>query len=173
MATGPTQAQVVPMELAKRGAVMRARLPLESLPRLSQQVRGGGAVEVELSFARDDEGRCRVRGTVDGELSLECQRCLEPVVRRVRTDIDLCVVASEEDAQGLDAQLDAFVLNGEEATLAMLVEDDVLLSLPVRVCELGDECPLRPSLDYPAPEAPVEPRASPFAALKVRDGGTD
>jgi uncharacterized protein len=140
---------------------------------LLHQVLGGDAVDVELSFVRDEQGRCRVRGTVDGELSLECQRCLEPVARRVHTDIDLCVVASEHAAQQIEPDLNPFVLEGGEATLATLVEDDVLLSLPVRVCELGDDCPLRPTLDYPAPDAPQESRQNPFAALRKRDSGTD
>ena len=173
MATGPTLAAVVPMELAKRGAVMRVQLPLESLPRVSAHVLGGESIEVDISFARDEQGRCRVRGAVESVLSLQCQSCLEPVARRVHTDIDLCVVASEREADEMDPDLNPFVLDGGEATLATLVEDDVLLSLPVRVCERGDTCPSRPTLDYPAPNVSEAPRANPFAALKARDSGTD
>jgi DUF177 domain-containing protein len=166
MATGPTPAAVAPMELAKRRAVIRTRVPLLSLPRLSAAVLGGDTLDVELAFVRDDQGRSRVRGIVEGELELECQRCLEPVKRRLRTEIDLCVVGSEEEAQHLDAELNPFVIDAAESTIGALIEDDVLLSLPVRVCERGDACPLRPPLEFPAEGAQSMARDNPFAVLR-------
>ena len=36
-------------------------------------------------------------------------------------------------------------------SVAQLIEDDLLLSLPGRGCEVFDECPRRPVLAYPAP----------------------
>src|SRR5262245_44894294 len=168
MATGPTPAAVAPLELAKRRAEIRVRVPLQSLPRLSAAVLGGDSLDVELAFVRDDQGRCRVRGNVEGELELECERCLEPVKRRVRTEIDLCVVSSEDEAQEVDADLNPFVIEGGESTIGALIEDDALLSLPVRVCERGDACPLRPPLEFPAEGEQSKTRDNPFAVLRTQ-----
>src|SRR5678815_2480170 len=95
---------VSPYELARKGGQFSGEIPLAAFPRLRTLVLGEGSVAIELGFARDDEGRSRVRGRVALAPTLQCQRCLEPVVRGLDVAIDLCVVRSEEQAAELAEQ---------------------------------------------------------------------
>ena len=96
-------------------------------------------VRVRLAFGRDEDGRRRVQGRVETSLVLVCQRCLEPVQQEVAADVDLMVVWSEEQAKALPADLDPLLVTEERMTLAELVEEELLLAMPL--VALHDQCP--------------------------------
>jgi len=157
---------VAPMELARRRAGIRTQIPLSAFSRLSAEVACDGPLTVSLDFELDEERRCRMRGSVQGRLTLTCQRCLEPVMREISADVDLCIVGSEEQAQAVAVELNPYVLEETRVPLADLVEDEFLLCLPSQVC--GDEasCPRRPQLRFPA-EPSAASRKNPFAVLRT------
>jgi uncharacterized protein len=158
---------VLPFKLARQGAPWRGRLPLAAFSRLGRLVTdAGAAVDVELDFFVDDDGRTRMVGRASTRLGIECGRCLLPQVRDYVVPLDLCIVASDDAAAALVGGVEPFVLETEETTVVDLLEDDMLLALPGQVCELPETCPNRPPLDYPGDgEARTEPGRSPFAAL--------
>jgi uncharacterized metal-binding protein YceD (DUF177 family) len=100
------------------------------------------------------------------------------------------IVATEEQASELagrepGGELDILVADGLEVSLADLVEDEILLGLPERLCPT-EPCENAPEMHYPAagqagvdPERGVDdpaPRDNPFsvlAGLDVGDGGGD
>ena len=141
---------VSPHELARKGGQFSGEIPLAAFPRLRSLVLGDGSVAVELGFMRDDEGLSRVRGRAVLAPMLQCQRCLEPVARRLDVAIDLCVVRSEEQAAEMAEQFDTFVLTEDDVSIVDLVEDDLLLALPSQVCNAYDACPNQPELVFPA-----------------------
>jgi uncharacterized metal-binding protein YceD (DUF177 family) len=49
----------------------------------------------------------------------------------------------------LTDELEPFVLEEEEVAIIDLVEDDLLLALPLQVCLAYADCPNRPELDFP------------------------
>lgn len=149
MSTQARTDAVSPHELARKGGQFSGEIPLAAFPRLSSLVLGDGSVSVELGFARDDEGRSRVLGHAVLAPTLQCQRCLEPVVRQLDVAIDLRVVRTEEQAAELAEQFDTFVLPNDEVSIVDLVEDDLLLGLPAQVCQAYDACPNRPELEFP------------------------
>jgi uncharacterized protein len=119
---------------------------------------------------RDDEGRSLVHGRAVFAPTLQCQRCLEPVVRQLEVAIDLCLVRTEERAAELAEQFDTFVLAEDDVPIVDLVEDDLLLGLPTQVCKAYDACSNRPALEFPAADRAgseeKEPaRPNPFGVL--------
>ncbi len=152
---------VSPYELARKGGQFSGEIPLAAFPRLKSLVLGDGSVAIELGFTRDDEGRSRVRGRAVFAPTLQCQRCLEPVVRDLDVAIDLCVVRSEEQAAELAEQFDTFVLSDDDVSIVDLVEDDLLLGLPSQVCKAYDACPNRPELHFPAADSAVSNEKDP------------
>jgi len=141
---------VSPHELARKSGFFTGEIPIAAaFPRLSPLVLADGTVKVVLAFTRDEEGRTRVVGHATFTPRLQCQRCLEPVERSLDVPIDLCVVASDEQAAEVAEELDAFVLTEDDVSIAELVEDDLLLALPSQVCNAYEECPNRPDLNYP------------------------
>ena len=82
--------------------------------------------------------RCKVSGQVE----VECQRCLKPVAVRIDSARLLYMASGEEEAERLESVLDdeslEVIVVDRTLDLATLVEDEVLLSLPL--VSVHDEC---------------------------------
>lgn len=100
------------------------------------------------------------------EVWRECQRCLAPVALPVSIDHWLRFVADEASAAALDAESDEDVLALPRwLDLQELVEDEMLLALPLVPRHAVCPDPL-PMAAEPSPEElPDEQKANPFAAL--------
>lgn len=96
----------------------------------------------------------------------ECQRCLEPVALHLDVARALRFVADEALAEALDPDSEDDVLAlPRRLDLHTLVEDELLLALPL--VPMHDQCPrhLPMSAGHLAGEAEGQPARSPFAAL--------
>lgn len=97
---------------------------------------------------------------IDGAVVLVCQRCLQPMTEPLALRAHFVVAGDEESADVLDAD-DAFdvIVGAPDFDLDALVEDEVLLALPIAprhaVC---------PTDDALAVESGAKP--SPFAVLQ-------
>ena len=156
--------KVNPWELAHSGGSWAGTVPAERLPRLAAEVSSlVGAARVDLRFALDDGGGCRIAGAVTLEARLVCERCLDAVPYELAAQVDALAVVGEEAAER-EAALgrDVCVLAARETSIEALVEDDLLLSLPTRICAEPEHCPHAPALSFPAQRAASR---RPFAAL--------
>ena len=106
----------------------------------------------------------------DTEVTLECQRCLQPMRVPLHAERRIFFVEGEEAAAALDAESDDDVLALTPALdLADLVEDELLLALPL--VPRHEQCP------EPLPRAFVEhdpatdPADNPFAVLAALKRG--
>lgn len=84
---------------------------------------------------RDPRGRAQLQCRVKGRLLMKCQRCLQPVEVEVDSDRLLYVAGSEAEAERLEAtladvEIEVLVVE-RNLDLAEVVEDEVLLSLPL------------------------------------------
>lgn len=150
---------------------VRGRLLLSDLPRLLPSLaESGGEAEYDLTFDRDPKNRARVRGTVRAVLKLQCQRCLEAVPLAVEAPIHLIAVEGLEEAERLPEECNPLLIDQSKVHPSELVEDELLLALPLVPMHPGDSC--RPAKlesglegeDAGAEETlPVE--ANPFAVL--------
>jgi uncharacterized protein len=100
------------LAFARNAAVLGGRLALESLPRLAQSGCSASVLDFVLSGEINERGKPGLRLKVDGNVRLQCQRCLG--------DLDLPL--------HLEAQLE---FAASEAEITALVEDEVLLALPM------------------------------------------
>ncbi len=155
---------VDPRRLADQGITLKGVLAAENLPRVSQVGDIQSEVEVELLFARDDQARTRVTGVIRGRFGLLCQRCMEPVDTEVSQPVDLVVVWDDDQSRSVPRDLDPWEVD-EQGNLFELVEDEVLLALPlVAKHPLGQcEAPKLPDQEVPEQE---EGRQKPFEILK-------
>lgn len=153
------------LEFAREGRRLSGSLSVAALSRLADQLADGeGMLEWELRGERDRDGNAFLELRVAGSLNLRCQRCLEAVGFPLRLDSRLLLVppggAWPEDElveDGFDA-----VEAGKEMALLPLIEDEVLLALPIA-----------PRHEQCKPPAPLrdEQEPSPFAALgKLKKG---
>jgi uncharacterized protein len=122
------------LEFARSGATLQRRLALSGLPRLADLLHSAeGFLEVRLAGERDAEGKSWLVLEIDGAPVLRCQRCLEglPFALEIRSRLQLIAPGEEwpdedladDDVEAIDAD--------RELQVAALVEDEVLLALPI------------------------------------------
>lgn len=164
-ASASPPAMVDPWELARVGGCWLGNVPPQRLPRVAGAVeRLAGPAKLALRFALDAEGRCRIAGTARAPADVACERCLRTVRLEIVAHINVLAVCSEAAAEQVMPEHDAYVLTGSETPVEALVEDDLLLSLPNRVCDGRETCPHTPAMAFP-PAAATVAASHPFAAL--------
>jgi uncharacterized protein len=150
------------LEFARGEQVLRGSLPAATLKRLEDVLYDSqGSLDYELRGARDERNRPLLVLAVKGPLHLQCQRCLGRLDYDVGIGTKLLVVPrgvphdDEDDPEGPDA-----IEASEGLDVGMLVEDEVLLSLPLAPRHPEGTCESR----LPRERATGEPRGA-FAGL--------
>lgn len=132
-----------------------------------------GRVEVEIEFSVDAQGRRRIAGIIEADVSVTCQRCLAATRIGIREPVDLVVVPDEESARAIDADFDPWICQDNRIVLADLVEEQLLLGLPLVSVHESGPCAERTHF-FAAPEqagyggdskADEAERQNPFAIL--------
>ena len=125
------------------------------------------ALQVDLQVDRRS-GWPRLHGRIDGTLMLECRRCGRTYAQVVALAPDLRLVFDEAAERAALADADPLLIEDDRLPLRQLVEDEVLLALPMlprcQSCE-NDVNEAGVSTRPPDQETPVL-RENPFAALK-------
>ncbi len=97
------------------------------------------------------------------EVTLQCQRCLQPLRQPLVVDRRYRFVRSEQEAERLDEEIEDDVLTlVPRLDLLDLLEDELILALPI-VPRHDGACPQ--PLPLPANPANDEPAPNPFAKL--------
>ena len=161
--SGRIPAHIDPFRYADLGNGLSGSIPIAALSRLSQICsKADGSLELEMSFSKGGSGLAIMQGNISGNLILVCQRCLEPM--RHNVDLESRVYFSRPGRRhnGID-DADIIVVDGE-LDLHALIEDEVLLSLPMITLHVAEECPAT-ALMTEKDEAKLQ-KQNPFAALK-------
>ncbi|MBI3778425.1 MAG: DUF177 domain-containing protein [Gammaproteobacteria bacterium] len=139
---GHLPATIDPIQLAERGARLTGTLPLKSMPRLMQTcLEGSDDVSVDLLFERGEGEQVFVmHGTLRVRLRMTCQRCLEGMDRVVEAAPWLLLTRPGSRRDRLDDEPDILVVD-KPLPLSALVEDELLLALPMVPTHALNECP--------------------------------
>ncbi len=81
-------------------------------------------------LANNERGKQRLKLAVDGSVRLQCQRCLGILDLPVHLAAQLDLASSEAEIMAADDDIER-VVAGREMSVAALVEDEVLLALPM------------------------------------------
>lgn len=160
-----------PQRLADQGKPLAGEISTANMSRLHDALADDAPVPVQVALRvfRDEAKRLVLAGEVDADLVCTCQRCMEPVTVNVKGEFSLAVVADEDAADKLPAELDPLLLdNDSDVDLAAVVEDELLLALPVIAMHADtSECGERARL-VKRKEASdnAAKRNNPFAVLK-------
>lgn len=159
--------QVDVRKLAASGASLHAVEPIAVFSRLAAQLLDlAGDVEIDLDFALDEQRRRIVRGRVQAQLRVPCQRCLQAMTLPVDSEFAVGVVWDDEDARQLPRELEPYVLGEAPHELYELVEDELLLSLPYTSYHPEAECSHRAGYSSGEDEVAPEPKDNPFKVLE-------
>ena len=149
------------LAFARNAEVLQGRLGLESLPRLAQSGCTGLVLDFILTGESNERGKPGLKLAVDGSVRLQCQRCLGGLELPLRFEAQLEFASSEEEIAAADDDVERVVAR-REMRVADLVEDEVLLALPM--VPRHEQCSVAAEF-----KADAEPSAfQALAALKKR-----
>lgn len=154
-------------ELSAEGGKLAGELDARTLPRAADQLAEGAdkaPIAWWITGGRDAAGRSLLTVRLDGAVPLVCQRCLQPFVATVAQATDLLLARDEAELARLDVEETEVVLANTMLDPRNVVEDELLLSLPLSPRHGEGECAAarRPMADDGKP--------SPFAELAALKG---
>lgn len=163
------QAVIDNLDFARNGRVMHGTAPLAGFSRLQDSLLSNqGVLNYTLSGKTGAKGEPLLICSIEGKLVLQCQRCLEALEYPLHVESRLRLVQGAtqfDDLDDGDEEVDSIPVSAEMDVLA-LVEDEILLSLPISPLHPPELCLGRGG------EKPVNEKGSnPFgvlAALKVK-----
>ena len=158
---------------SRDGATLSGQAPLAQWERLSAESEDGLVSPPVKWQARGEavpevgaQDQVWLHLQVNAVLPLLCQRCLSPLLTAVDVDRSFRFVADEATAMALDDEEEEDLLvTSREFNLIDLVEDEVILAMPL--VPLHEACPepLHMSVEDPQFEQEEQKRPHPFAAL--------
>jgi uncharacterized protein len=155
------------LNLAAAGSVVEREFPLAGFPRLLDRLATPDGVALVRLSLHSAGGVPTGDLAVRAEARLTCQRCLRPMRQALESNSQLAFVEREDVA--VPAGHEAIAGDPRRVDLTALVEDELLLSLPL-IPKHGDgeECAARePQLTSEKIAAPPElEMRRPFAGLK-------
>ena len=133
-----------PLDYMRTHKTLVGNLKGAEMVRLSEVVsETPGEVAFNLSFERDEEGRCVIHCRVVTILKLICQRCNETMDLTVNTDSTLCVIADGAEAQQLPKAYEPLVTHGESVVVQEMIEEELLLAIPMVPRHENDHCAVK------------------------------
>jgi uncharacterized protein len=153
---------IEPVGLAEVGRSFRGEIAVSAFQRLQPLLAdAGGVLKVSLEFRLDERLIRALKGTLDGEIRLVCQRCLRTLVYPLRLDFNLGIVTREAEIDLLPKGYEPLLVSGEPLNTVEVVEDEVLLVIPAVPMHAGD---LPCALGYR--NQPLPDKDNPFSILE-------
>lgn len=136
---------VIPRKLINQKVRLEGVIQPEHLPRLTESVeRVLQPAVVSLQFGAEQGSRV-VAGSAATQVLLQCERCLNTFEAALDAEIAVAVVWNEEEAAQLPTRFDPWIVPEERGDVLAMVEDGLLLALPiVALHPQGEDCPAPP-----------------------------
>ncbi len=161
---------VDPRKFAQQGLSLAGDITVSELSRLAEaSVSSGDKVQVALEFDVDEERHRVITGSANCHLTVTCQRCLEPVEIGLDAQLNLAIVWDEDRAKQLPKALDPLILAEGQADIYTIVEDELLLNLPM-VSYHDENCIEQTSFGDEAAEIEADSSSNPFQVLEQLKG---
>jgi uncharacterized protein len=134
--------EVDPRRFCKDSQTWETRSDVSEFPRLAHEFTQG-TLFCRVTGRADQLGSLSLKLTVQGQVELTCQRCLSGMQHTVEIDRMVYLARTEVEMERLDELPDSdAILVGETLSLVELVEDEVLLGLPLAPMHAEGKCPV-------------------------------
>jgi uncharacterized protein len=141
MANEKIPEKINPYRLAEAGVSLHGTFFVKDMLRLSPSLAdNSGQVEVDVKFGVDEQGTRFIRGHMETELKLQCQRCMEPYIYAIIGDFLSGVVKSEDEAKRLSEVYDPVLAVDGMLALQDIIEDELIIGLPIVPMHEPKEC---------------------------------
>jgi len=121
-----------PLLCADKGREITGQVAISRMHRILDSLTNSeGCLEVVLRFGKDETGQRFLKGNIQGQLQLCCQRCMMPMAWPLDAGFSLALLRSEAQMESLADYYEPFMVPEEEKVrLLDLIEDEVILVLP-------------------------------------------
>lgn len=134
--------EVDPRRFCKDAQSWEMQSDVAAFPRLAHEFTQG-ELFCRVTGRADQLGSLSLKLSVHGQVEMTCQRCLGGMQRVVEIERMVYLARTEVELERLDAMPDSdAILVGETLSLVELVEDEVLLGLPLAAMHAEGECPV-------------------------------
>ncbi|MBF8727914.1 YceD family protein [Pseudomonas putida] len=166
MLNDPIPPHVDPRKLADRGVTLSGSLPLADLERLCDPLSDDvGMVQAKFDFERDEQHTVVIHSELDVEVKMVCQRCLELVTLPIHSECTYAVVKEGANTQSLPKGYDVLELGEDPLDLQALIEEELLLALPIVPAHHPEECQQPAGADELDSSKDEVSRSNPFSVL--------
>lgn len=166
MLNDPIPPHVDPRKLADRGVTLQGEVLLADLERLCDPLSDNvGTVQAKFVFERDERNAVVIHSDLSVEVKMVCQRCLELVTLPIHSESSYAVVKEGANTQSLPKGYDVLELGEDPLDLQALVEEELLLALPIVPAHQPEECQQPAGADEPGPSEDEVTRSNPFSVL--------
>jgi len=122
-------------------------------------------VRAKLSFERDERHAVVIHSQLEVEVKMVCQRCLDQVTLPILSECDYAVVKEGANTQSVPQGYDVLEVGEDPLDLLALVEDELLLALPIVPMHDPKDCQQPAGLDEPESSEDGVTRSNPFSVL--------
>ena len=130
-----------PLKLAAQGVVLKGVVLQKQMLRLADVlISVDTPISVDLHFYCDEFGFRIVSGQVTTRVRMDCQRCMQEMEQVIAADVRWAIVANEEKVEALPKHYDPWVLVDGEGDLHAIIEEELLLALPIVAFHDMDHC---------------------------------
>ena len=159
--------QVDPFRFADNAIQLQGTLLLKEMQRLVPSLyEGKGEVIIDLAFGVDAQSVRFLRGQLTTCLTLKCQRCLEPFDYKVAGRFLLGMIQTEEEAVSLPQQYDPLMVKENMLIIQEVIEDELIVSLPIVPMHALEECKVKLPLDVEADTKVEADKDNPFKVIE-------
>jgi len=133
--------EVDPWRFCRDAQSWEIQSDVAAFPRLAHEFTQG-TLFCRVIGRTDQRGSLSLHVSIRGEVGLTCQRCLGSMPYTVEVERTLYLARNEAELERLDALPDSDAIQAGALSLIDLVEDEVLLSLPLAAMHAEGECPV-------------------------------
>jgi len=164
----PLPQKVDPFRFAENEISLKGIIPIKDMTRLCPSLGSDeGQAKVNVAFGVDEQGTRFMRGDYSAHLVLQCQRCMETFENEVSGDLLLGLVTTEEAIDELPKNYDAVVVKDNSLIIQDVIEDELILSLPIVPMHNIENCKIILPLAVGSTEKVETASENPFKVIEL------
>jgi uncharacterized protein len=159
-------------------ATYAGKVPLAQLARLADIAAAMDEapqdIVASVTFGESDDYKPTLSLTARAKIGLQCQRCMGEVLQPIEVASTLTVVRHDEEAKNRLGELEPLIIDDDSVDLHALLEEEVLLALPIVAMHPEQNCSVVTRFSPPAQSGGDAPnqdltrqgvKPSPFSVL--------
>ena len=133
---------IEPKRLARNGETLAGQYAIHEMQRLGGLLHDhSGQVLFRLEFSMDKRQNIPfIRGKIEAQVNITCQRCLSCMEFRINNPVHLAIASDRAGSLPLSNEYEPLQIEEESISLQGLIEDELILAIPISAMHNADEC---------------------------------